>query len=441
MKRAALIFGISLLLATAGISCTSSDALQKALEDITDDDLAVMVLPADELGEDYEDLEVSGDESGHISNSAAAEDSFDTDTTAEDLEELGRISGYDLSYEDPDFLSLDSIGGLLGALTSVTLFEDAEGASAFLEKEKSDAEEQEGETEAGVRVESVETRNVDLADEATGMEFHASIGEVDIYGSAVYLRLDRLVGLAAVTRGDDEDVSGEVERIAGLLNERIRDVLLGDLSATPVPLPEGGGDEDGEVDDGTLDATPPADTPDLSTLALTPNDLPGGVTVSREGYAPDAGEAVAKFSREFDLSEVAGELAVANFSNDIELYDGAGQAGLNIRFLESFFTGQNGSDLLNSLFQDAVEGESGLETADFTVTPLAITAGDSATGYRASFDSAFGRFDAAFVAVQVDRVVGTISFGGLGADGDALDVADLANTLAERIQTGLAAQP
>ncbi|MEX1255310.1 MAG: hypothetical protein WEE64_13310 [Dehalococcoidia bacterium] len=436
MKRAALISGVCLLLVTTGISCTSSDALKKAQADITDNDLAIMVLPAEEMGDDYEGLEVFGDGSGQITNVEAAEDSFDTDRTAEDLEEMGRVTGYDLTYRDPGFLSRDGSGGLLTAVTSVTLFEDAEGASAFIDKEESDAEEAKGEVQEGVLLEDFETGPADLADEAMVMEFHAVFGELDIYGTVVYLRLDRLVGLAAVKRGDDQDVIGEVERIVGLLDERIRGVLLGSVSATPVPLPDEGDDEDLSGDDDRLDATPPVDSPDLSAMALGPGDFPEGVTVSREGYAPDAGEAVAKFSREFDPSSAVGEAPpFARLKNDIEVYADAANASVQLRSLQAISSGEAGEDFVASLIEEGAGA--GIELSDVSVTPIAVFGGDWAVGYQASFDSALGRFDAALVLVQVDRIVGMISLVGMDLDGDGFDVTGLASTLAQRISGGL----
>src|SRR5574341_2200601 len=123
--------------------------LDTALESVTEEQLAVMVLPQDAYGDLADDLETDSD-SGSRSSEDAADDTVDPDDSGTDLEDAGFKSGYDLTYIDKTFASLEE-GGVFTASSTVDLFTGKASASAQMTKEIEDYREFEGsEVEPGL---------------------------------------------------------------------------------------------------------------------------------------------------------------------------------------------------------------------------------------------------------------------------------------------------
>jgi hypothetical protein len=243
MKTAGVAMALVLTLSLAVLSAcgggNGDDELERALRSMTEDDLTIMVLPQEELDEEFADLEID-DDSGFKGNEQATNDTIDPEDTADDLERAGRINGYELEYGAPDRLSVLQAGeGVTSVETIVHLFTDAGAASDFLAKQVNDWQRSEGEEiMAGTTLQEIETFAVDgLADEAIGLRGRASVGDAQLHGTAVYFRLDRLVGETWIGRADDANISSQVEEVARALEKRIERVLLGDIGGTPVPLP------------------------------------------------------------------------------------------------------------------------------------------------------------------------------------------------------------
>jgi len=215
------------------------DELERALRSVVENDLAIMVLPQENLGDEFADLETDED-SGFVDNQEAADGTIDPDDTASDLEQAGRINGYELSYTDTSLSALEAGEGVVVVATDVNLFRDVGAASDFLAKEADDHQRFEGkEIRPGLILEEVETFAVDgLGDEAIGLRARASLGDAKLYLTSISFRLDRLVGGAWLFRADDASVNSQVEAIARALEERIKDVLLGDIGEVPVPQAE-----------------------------------------------------------------------------------------------------------------------------------------------------------------------------------------------------------
>ena len=193
----ALLFAICLAMLSACGGDNGDNELEQALRSVTENDLAIMVLPQEDLGEEFAGLEIE-DDSGFSDSEEAADGTIDPDDTAEDLEQAGRINGYELSYSDPVLSALEAGVGVIEVTTEVDLFRDAGAASDHLAKQVSDWQQLEGEEiEAGLTLEKVEKFAVDgLADEAVGLRGRVSFAEVQFYQTVVAFRLDRLVGAA-----------------------------------------------------------------------------------------------------------------------------------------------------------------------------------------------------------------------------------------------------
>ena len=110
----------ALLLQFLLVACSSGDDDgDEAPEQIDQADLAIMVVPPAEFGEEYADTPVDPD-SGFADSDEAADDSLDPADTGQDLEEMGYQTGYGLSVFDYTLAPLDE-GGAYGAGTGVEL--------------------------------------------------------------------------------------------------------------------------------------------------------------------------------------------------------------------------------------------------------------------------------------------------------------------------------
>jgi hypothetical protein len=86
----AFLFAICVALLTA---CGGGEADLTA-RDISDEELALMVLSQEELGKEYAELELDEDQSGFRTNDAAIEEAIDPDDERQDIERFGLLKGY-----------------------------------------------------------------------------------------------------------------------------------------------------------------------------------------------------------------------------------------------------------------------------------------------------------------------------------------------------------
>jgi len=415
--------GFSLLVASA---CGGGgDELEKALQSLSEDDLAIMVLPQEAFGDASDGLEVAS-YSGVNDSSEVADDTLDPEDTGDDLEEAGFVTGYSLDFEDPSFSALEEAAGILIVSSTVELFEDEQAASSYLAKLLEDNRRFEGEeVEPGTTLEEVEEFVVEgIADDATGLVLHGSFGETDFYATGVIFTVGRLRAGVGITKADDSDVTPDAERIGRAFAERIEGVLLGDIDETPVPIPE-------EEEERTIPC--PSGIDDVAAMALSLEDLPSGVTIEREGCLSDE-DTVAAYEREFDLG-------FAELGNSQPLFLQSAIALHEDRFsAEAFFTGmrltftsESGADFFARFLEDV-----DFEVADIQVEEIPVTGlGDGSFAGRLSADSPLGRLDVLLLAVWVDDAVGTVT---LTAPAERLFVDDavaLLESMAARMEAEL----
>ena len=424
-----LAIGFSLLVASA---CGGGgDELEKALQSLSEDDLAIMVLPQEAFGGASDGLEVAS-YSGVKDSSEVADDTLDPEDTGDDLEEAGFVTGYSLGFEDPTLSALEEGKGVLDASSTVELFEDEAAAAAYLAKLLEDNRRFEGEeTEPGSTLEGVEEFSVEgIADDATGLILHGSFGDSDFYATGVVFTLGRLRAGVGISRADDSDVMADAERIGRALAERIEGVLLGDIDETPVPIPE--------EEPAAGEAPAPSEPPFPHRMALSLDDLPAGIKIAREGYVPDD-QTESSYEREFDLG--SGSIGASEFmslENDVALFEDEFQATGFYAALEALFTGENAVDFLGPAFSAGA----GFEVGNVTAEDLGLSdAGDQSFGVRAAFDTPLGRFDGIFVSARVGRAMGTLVITGLAGEVAAADIADLSETMVARMEAELAASP
>jgi hypothetical protein len=248
VKTACLGMALLFAICPAVLSACGGGEADVTDHDISDEELALMVLPQEEFGGEYAGLELDEAASGFLSNEEAIETNSDGEDEQRDIERFGRVNGYTEVYSSPlavedDPSAASEMGLMLG--TGVELLRDSEGASGRLEDEIADYE-REFREEAGAE----EAQGADLqffsiddvGDEATGlqMEFPVSVdaGLSLLYNAThVSFRRGRLVGAIVIGEFVAADRRDEVVALARKLDERIQAVLRGDITPSPATTP------------------------------------------------------------------------------------------------------------------------------------------------------------------------------------------------------------
>lgn len=235
-------------LALAAAGCMGGDGGSSDLfADVTQEQLATMVLPPSSMRGLGDGLEIDPEESGYAPNAEEAEDTIDPDDTGATLAEIGRRTGYELTVLDTDFSSVQAGSGIFSVSSSAELFDDTEGALAYLEEQLAAYEDFEGrEVDEGVRLTSVTLREqAGVGEEARLLVATILAGQTQLRAYLVAFQLDRMVGATLVMRPDREDATADAVALAEELEQRMRDVAAGRLDEEPVPLPAPGEDEAG----------------------------------------------------------------------------------------------------------------------------------------------------------------------------------------------------
>jgi len=208
---------------------------------ITDAELTMMVLSMAELLEGYagfEGIEVSS----FKTNEQTAEEDFDPQDEAQDLERFGRVKEYVRIYGSPEIEEPLGPERAILLASRVQLFQEAEGASGYLKDHLAEMEGGAGKKSEGATMEQAERFRVGgIADESAGMRARMVFPEDDgpgfeAYGTWVFLRRGRLLSNVMLVTMEDKDVSAAVEALSRELDDRIQAVLL--IAARPTPAQE-----------------------------------------------------------------------------------------------------------------------------------------------------------------------------------------------------------
>lgn len=383
-------------------------------DDITGEQLAIMVLPLDEFGDAYADFNVDED-SGVRDNDEATGDTLNPDDTGDDLAAMGRLTGYELEYQSPDLFDLNS--SIFGVSSSVDQFRDADAASAYIDYVLADAQAYIGQDVDGVTVVSMDTFDVPgIGDEAVGFAFEMSFsGDQSLYGAQVGFRTGPLLGAVSIGYTEPEDHSAELITWATLLAERVTAVASGALLEEPVPVPTPEGAA-GRPDE------PPF--PDNMVLAL---DDVAGATVQSEGYFQDHG--MPKFTREF-------ELAAGSIENSVILYPDAREAETEVSLQQL----RTVSDSYLEELSLSIAARFGGDADDVEIEALDLAAGDQSASFHMRLHTDLAEYTIVFAYIRQGRAIGELEFVFIGVE-DPEMVQSLAVRLAERMDAELAATP
>ena len=221
---------------TAGFTVTATP--RPGAGDISDEDLASMVPTKTDLGQDFAGFQEAA---GADTNEERLNTADNPEDEEKDQQTFGRITGYDRQLSaSPSTLQANAP---LLVQMGVTLFEDSDGASGYLNDDVKDIQALVGRTDLGLVLEAVDQFQVaPLGDESLGLRTRASVpedqgGPETLYVTYVWFRRGRVLGDAALARVDDTDISQQTQTIASLLDERIEQVLGGLVSPSPTGTP------------------------------------------------------------------------------------------------------------------------------------------------------------------------------------------------------------
>jgi hypothetical protein len=383
--RAAGLLACALLLAGCGFGEESWP------QEITSEQLAVMVLPRDELGTPA-GFEVDSEDSGRITAREAAEATTDPRDNAADLKQAGWLGGYELTYSDPNrSVSFERGEGVVMGDSTVQLFDTETSARAHLLREIRDFERFRGQVVDGVRLARFETFEIDVGDEGWGIELTARARGVTLHGTGVVFRSGRLTADAGFLHVDQADMRGEAIAVARALQSRIERVLAGDLDAEPVPLP---------VEE---PSAPTVNRAQLARATLALEDLPAGAHLSEEGRLRTPKSA--GFYRTFDVQDtMIGGSHLLFLRAQTQVFETEASAELMMRYLSN---PKGRAQFAREVLQ-GFKKLAGARARNVQVTTM-TQAGRDATGIVVTFDLPAGRFRTATVLVRSGRSVAVVS--------------------------------
>ncbi|MFQ5880683.1 MAG: hypothetical protein ACE5IZ_11005 [Dehalococcoidia bacterium] len=237
----ALTVGLLVLLALA---CRGgSNAVDDTVREISDDELALMVLSLEDFGADFADFQLDED-SGLMTAEQKADDDFHPEDEAQDLLRFGWASGYEESDFDPE--AIEEGSGLFFVSSGVDLFDTAEGAAGYFADLRAELSDLPGTTDEGATVGQVETFDADVADEAVGahisISFEDGDGSFHSWAGALFFRRGRLMGSVFIGSFEQRQFEERLKGLARRMEERITSVLAGAAVSegtllTPQPTP------------------------------------------------------------------------------------------------------------------------------------------------------------------------------------------------------------
>ncbi len=397
--------------------CDDLDSeLQGPIADLRTRDLDVLVLPESEVGSLVRGFDIDSG-SGPSTNADSADSSLNPDDTEADLEEAGRIEGYSLDFTNPSPGDDD----VLQVGTSVTLWEDADLASAAFEDAVQEFFDFEGEEVEGLTLVSVEEFDVDLGDESTGLRIEMEVpGVGSIYGTAVYTRLDRL-GLNANMIGlGDESFDEDMIALAETHLDWVTGVLLGELDPDPVEIPEPA-DPVG----------PDTGAPPLDQVSLQAEDLPAGFVETERGFETDDQAGLYDYTSAFEsVAEYApiGNSRIASIENNVIVYESAIEAQAFIGAIAGLLEGDSGAEFMLQIFQ----GE-GVPATSVETERRDIDLGDQTVAVSARTETDIGNVILSFILTRTGATVTAFIVVGEAESYDLQDIGPIVEAVVDRV--------
>jgi hypothetical protein len=314
--RGSLLAGALLLLAGCGFgSSAPREAAPK--EKVTRAQLAAMVLPKAKLGPSTKGL-VPQAGAGVMTNVKYAAATLDPADSAGSLKSSGRVLGYDSTYQHPQ-LGTRKVSRRLTVSTGVELLDDNVYATQYLHARLNDFERLQGTVDRGIKLRNVSSFEIAGIGEAGGGIRGTFVvpGLLTGHETAVAFRRGRIVGYVTVMRGDKSDARQEVMRLAVELDQRIQDVLSGEIAVTP--------EQRAKADPALVAARKK-----LPEMTMAAEDVGPDVTVYDEGKAQGLGY---KAYRRAFQDVFVGSSHIVSLVAETQVYDAPNGAVANLRYL------------------------------------------------------------------------------------------------------------
>jgi hypothetical protein len=387
------------------------------------DELRVMVVPAGEIGGLPQGFRVTSN-SGWHSNAVEAKGSLNPRDNASSLARDGRITGYELIYEDPTKDALHKGRGLLTALTWVELLRTPGAASSYLKTHQGFSLGLDGKRVARAIVfRHVNAFRTRVGDEAYGLREDTQFGVDRLFRTIVSFRRGPIVAGAMFIRTDRRDAVADVERLAGTLDARVQQALNGSLPEEPVLIPGDGVQLDGHQPA----ASPPPGAPDLASIALTPDDLPqatasdGGAytrtTPPRFSYRRDYG---------FGGAEIGGS-RVIQVVTEVNSFESDVAAQTSLTLTANMLSSADGLRSFEANFA-ATTGE-----RPANLQSHQVDLDDGSRGFVTTYDTSTGSFADFFALFQNGRGTGALEVAGPAAGFDYHDFLPLVDKARDKL--------
>ena len=407
--------GLLLLLAVVAAGCGGGSS-SSTLGSVAKNDLAIMVLPAAELGDLAEGLHVDP-QSGFEDSTDVAQDTMSPDDTAQDIDDAGFQFGYQLNYTNAG-TSDDPVQ----VTSQVSLFESPEDADAFVDETIGGANDLEGaEVGPGAKVTAVTMEEADgPGDSAWEGSATATAGTTEVSSTVVAFTIDQVAASVSMTKLGDPAPTEDVQDLAQKLASRIEAVAARTVTDTPVPVPT----------ETTTTTTTPQQDPALKRMVLALKDLPFGVSVKNEGYVTGGDDV--SFQRDFALGNTkVGKSELIGLQSNAERMDSAAEAAVAVNAVSGAVKGPAG----RQLFAESFAKGAGFSAESLRINELPGEGiGDEATVLHATFETGVGPFEAILVFIAEGRAAGQVYAAGAKGKVAADDILGLARTMARKMR-------
>jgi hypothetical protein len=249
--KTALAFAAALAMLAAacgGGSSGGNGGGDDTAREISNEELAQMLLAPDQFGPEFAGFTSDPDNTGALNLDTASEDDFDPAAERADLETFGFASGYQAYYTSGE----GTEAGTRSLGSDVGIFQTADSAAQYFDDSSAEIKDYIGKTSEGFTI--VEAEEFDLettADEAAGLHavsrFTSEDGTTtDIWIVGTSFRRGRLLGgvtIYAIGASDLEKqrLEGIATARASALNHRVGAILAaGVATAAPAVAAQGG---------------------------------------------------------------------------------------------------------------------------------------------------------------------------------------------------------
>src|SRR6266540_4009434 len=324
--------------------------------------LKLMPLPQASYGAKASSLSLDSD-SGRVSNKESAEDELDPTLTAAALTRMGRITGFDVEFDD--LTKASQRGLLVDADSEVDLFRTEAGAARYIAREAGEFRRLEGKRlQYGIVVDQVSYFAATGLRAARGVHFRVRAGGLTFWATGVLFQ----VGTLLAGNVHDNPIGTTTPKLGGL--------------------------------------GPPAGGPDLASMAIAPADFDGSARPTHQGYVRNTDD-IADYVREF-RSVTFGSSALAWLKSEVELRPSAKAANDFVSLLRSLLHGPRGRTFMQEAITSGFSPSDRKEVRIGRVSQLKVREGDASVALSTSFTTRGLSFQFVLTIVQRDRVVETL---------------------------------